>query len=147
MHIYPFLDGLYACYFSGRFLEVVNSRTGERVTAYEFGKSESYGARVTAVCELKIKHERMLLVGYEDETANLLCIFNIRTGIMCCSIVFPQSVNLKKKKNKKNLIYTHKKSQIYLLFVGHLHWSYWSVGFARNQLDSASFHWNCCSWN
>ena len=77
---------------SGRFLEVLNSSSGERVAAHAFGDADSVGCRVTCSCELNLDSQQKLLVGYEDEATNLLCVFDITTGVLSRSIIIPQPV-------------------------------------------------------
>ena len=79
-------------FYSGRNLEVLSSRTGARIAAHEFGEPDSVRARVTTACEIKFGKEHKLLIGYEDEVANLLCVFDIKRGILTSNILFPQSV-------------------------------------------------------
>lgn len=81
-----------ACLACGPQLEVVNSLTGERLSAYRFSGADGQSPIVLAVKEFSWQKRTGLLIGLEDAEGSVLCLYDLGTSRVVKAVVLPGRV-------------------------------------------------------
>ncbi|XP_066237651.1 protein ELYS isoform X1 [Saccopteryx leptura] len=81
-----------ACLTCGPQLEVVNSLTGERLSAYRFSGVNDEPPIVLAVKEFSWQKRTGLLIGLEDAEGSILCLYDLGISRVVKAVVLPGRV-------------------------------------------------------
>ncbi|XP_073072828.1 protein ELYS isoform X2 [Manis javanica] len=81
-----------ACLACGPQLEVVNSLTGERLSAYRFSEVNEQPPIVLAVKEFSWQKRAGLLIGLEEADGSVLCLYDISISRVVKAVVLPGRV-------------------------------------------------------
>ncbi|XP_008266379.3 protein ELYS isoform X2 [Oryctolagus cuniculus] len=81
-----------ACLTCGPQLEVVNSSTGERLSAYRFSGVNEHPPVVLAVKEFTWQKRTGLLIGLEEEEGSVLCLYDLGISRVVKAVVLPGRV-------------------------------------------------------
>lgn len=73
-------------------LEVVNSVTGERLSAYRFGGVNEQPPTVRVVKEFSWQKRTGLLVGLEEAEGSVLCLYDLAISRVVKAVVLPGRV-------------------------------------------------------
>ncbi|XP_004700021.1 protein ELYS [Echinops telfairi] len=81
-----------ACLACGPQLEVVNSVTGERLSAYRFNGISDQPPIILAVKEFSWQKRAGLLIGLEEAEGSVLCLYDLGTSRVVKAVVLPGRV-------------------------------------------------------
>lgn len=82
----------FACLACGPHLEIVNSVTGERLSAYRFSGVTEQPPTVLAVKEFSWQKREGLLVGIEEVEGSVLCLYDLGLSRVVKAVVLPGRV-------------------------------------------------------
>lgn len=88
---HPVKNGL-ACLACGPQLEVVNSSTGERLSAYRFSGVNEQPPVILAVKEFTWQKRTGLLIGLEEAEGSVLCLYDLSISRIVKAVVLPGRV-------------------------------------------------------